>query len=386
MPIMRLLSMQPMIFILFLVVAYCLHISINHQPSITSIDPYHNVVTTTASSDSLVERNSAYSIASQLNNLPLEDKTWQGEIQNQIRDGEYKQAQTLLLEMAANAVELEDKSQLFDVMLLLADVSSAEQGLEMTEVYLMEVLDIATLADDQKAVARSYQQLGLMHIKSREIARTASNTNDDLWIIRRQIYLEQYRDVTQNLQQVIDSNLSIRRYGAAASAYETLPDYYRTFSDDYLSLQAAAQAAKLYASSGRIDRSREIIARFSQDQIAPAQVMVINSEINQLYQQYRNDFEQTAQARQYQELYYYYKNQGQYHRAWNLRILASKSQVKSSTRLMYQRQTDVMAILYNSNFAMDKARDYLQQASQLFETQGEEDLYADTQWMKSLIY
>jgi hypothetical protein len=82
--------MQPMIFILFLVVAYCLHISINHQPSITSIDPYHNVVTTTASSDSLVERNSAYSIASQLNNLPLEDKTWQGEIQNQIRDGEYK--------------------------------------------------------------------------------------------------------------------------------------------------------------------------------------------------------------------------------------------------------------------------------------------------------
>lgn len=384
MQIKRLLSVQSII--LFLVVGYCLHIYINHLSSSTSIDIGIKSDTTIVNSDSLVERNSEYSITSQLKSLPQEDKTLQVLIQKQLQAGQYKQAQTLLLEMAANAVELGDKSQLFNVMMLLGEVSSAEQELEMAEVYLMEALDIATLADDKKAVARSYQQLGRLHIKSREIARTASNTYDDLWLIRRQIYQGEYRDVTENLQQVIDSNLSIRRYGAAASAYETMSEHYLNFSDNYLSFQAAEQAIKLYASFGRIDRSREVLAKFNQGQIDPAQILLINNQIDQLSQQYRENVEQTVQARQYQMLYHHYISKGQIQRAWNLRILASKSQAKVGTRLMYQRQADVMAILYNSNFAMDKAKDYLQLASRLFETQGEDDLYADTQWMKSLIY
>lgn len=384
MQVKSLISVQSVI--LFLIVTYCVHLTLNHLSTTTSVDPFVEVVTAPASSDSLVERNSEYSIASQLNHLPLEDKVQQHDIQMLLQDGQYKQAQTALLEMAANAVIRGNQSLLFDVMLLLGDVSSAEQELEMTEVYLMEALDIATRADDQHAVARSYQQLGRLHIKSREIARTASNTYDDLWIVRQQIQQGQYRNVTKNLQQVIDSNLSVRRYGAAASAYETLSEYYRTFNDDYLSIQAAGEAAKLYASSGRLDRSREILATFSHDQIDPTQARVINDEVTQLYRQYQLDVEQIAQTRQYQMLYHHYQNQGQTERAWNLRILASKSKAKTSTRLMYQRQADVIAILYNSNFSMDKARGYLQQASLLFTAQGEDGLYADTQWMKTLIY
>jgi hypothetical protein len=53
---------------------------------------------------------------------------------------------------------------------------------------------------------------------------------------------------------------------------------------------------------------------------------------------------------------------------------------------MYSRQADVLAILYSSNFEMDKARDYLNQASNLFAMQGEDELYANTQDMHSLIY
>lgn len=380
-----LMSMQSIMALL--ITGYCLHLTIeNLSPTATSPTITSIATPLFASSDSLVERNSQYSIASQFNRLSFENESLQFKIRELLQSSQFRQAQTLLLEMAAKSVEQNDKTKLISVMLLLGEVASAEQELEKAEVYLMEALDIAILAGDGKAKAQSYQQLGKLHIKTREVARTAGNAYDDLWLIRRQIQQGQYRDISQNLQQVIDTNISIRRFGAAASAYETMAEYYHLFNDDYLSLQAASEAAKLYASSGRLDRSREILSTFRLDQINSVQVTAVSDEVNHLFQQYQLDVAQSAQAKHYQMLYHHYLNQGETQRAWNLRIQASKSNSKVSTRLMYQRQADVIAILYNSNFAMDKARTYLQQASNLFATQGEEEMYADTQWMKSLIY
>ena len=385
MQVINLVSVKTVIVVL--IVGYCLHLYVGNMSS-RALVPSSSLLTslTFASSDSLAKRNSQYSIESQIEKLSFESEALEFKIMALLRTNQFKQAQTLLLEVAAKSVEQIDKAKLIRVMLLLGEVASAEQELENAEVYLMEALDIAILAGDEKATAQAYQQLGKLHIKSREIARRASNTYDDLWVIRHQIQQGQYRDVTQNLQQVIDANLEIRRYGAAASAYETMAQYYQKFHDDYLSLQAASEAAKLYASSGRLDRSREILASFEQDQVGTAQLAAINDEVERLFQQYRRDVEQSAQARDYQILYHHYQNLGETQRAWNLRILASQSSAKVSTRLMYQRQADVIAILYNSNFAMDKARNYLQQAGQLFLTQGEEGMYEDTEWMKSLIY
>lgn len=385
MQVKNLLSVQSMIVIL--ITGYCLHIYIeNMSPSTTLASPNGTTGPAFVNTDLLVERDKQYSIANQLNSLSFENKSLQLKIRALLQASQFKQAQTALLEIAAKSVEQNDKARLVSVMLLLGEVASAEQELEMAEVYLMEALDIAILAGDERASAKSYQQLGKLHIKSRELARTASNTYDDLWLIRRQIQQGQYRDVTEGLQQVIDTNLSIRRYGAAASAYETMAAYYKKFNDDYLSLQAASEAAKLYASSGRLDRSREILGTFRQDQIDSTQFSIITEEVDLIFQQYQLDVEQSAQTRHYQTLYHHYQNQGKTQRAWNLRILASKSNAKAGTRLMYQRQADVIAILYNSNFAMDKARSYLQQASNLFAAQGEEGMHADTQWMQSLIY
>lgn len=381
----RFLSIPSLLVIL--VAAYILQVYINNLTSRNQLDAFNvNTRSPFQYSNPLVEGNNQSSMSNQLSHLALDDETLKVHIRQLLQDKQFRQAQTSLLEVAAEAVENGNQSRLTSLMMLLGEVASAEQELEMAEVYLMEALDIAILAGDDRATALGYQQLGRLHIKSREIARTASNAYDDLWLIRRQIQQGQYRDVAHNLQQVIDVNLAIRRYGAAASAYETMADYYLGFHDDYLSLQAASEAAKLYASSGRLERSREILAAFNPDQIDSAQISVINDEINQLFQQYLQDVEQSAQARQYQMLYHHYLNQGETQRAWNLRILASKSSAKVSTRLMYQRQADVMAILYNSNFAMEKARDYLQQASHLFATQGDEAMYADTQWMTTLIY
>ena len=239
---------------------------------------------------------------------------------------------------------------------------------------------------DILAEANTYQQLGKLHIRSRELARIAGNTYENLWHVKNAIYRGEFRFVEENLRKVIDTSIDIQRYGAAADAYETLARFHRRFHDDYQAQSAALEAAKLYASSGQITRSRAIVSALEQEGVAASTLSRMNAEITDLFQQHQNNIEQTAQARDYQMLYRYYNSRGEYERAWKLRILASKSLAKTNARSMYSRQADVLAILYSSNFEMDKARDYLNQASNLFAMQGEDDLYANTQDMHSLIY
>ncbi len=85
-------------------------------------------------------------------------------------------------------------------------------------------------------------------------------------------------------------------------------------------------------------------------------------------------------------LYRYYKGKGEFERAWKLRIKASQALAKTSERSMYQRQSEVMAILYSSNFAMNKAKRYLSQAGELYAAEGADKLSLDAQDMQALIY
>jgi hypothetical protein len=320
-------------------------------------------------------------ISIQLDQLKLDQH-----IQDLLKNSQFKQARVTLLEMAALAVQQDDKNRLSNIMLLLGKVATNEMEFDAAEVYLQEALDIAVRSGDTLAEAKTYQQLGKLHIRSRELARIAGNAYENLWHVRNQIYRGEYRFAEENLRQIIDTSVAIQRYGAAASAYETLAKFHRRFHDDYQAQSAAQEAAKLYASSGQLNRSRQIVSLLEQEGVAPSALSLINAEIIGLFKQHQNNVEQTAQARDYQMLYQYYNSRGEFERAWKLRILAGKSLARTSARSMYSRQADVMAILYSSNFAMDKARGYLNQASNLFAIQGEDDLYASTQDMQSLIY
>ncbi len=317
----------------------------------------------------------------EIDNAPLEL-----EIRELLLDGDFKKSTTMLLEIAALAIQQGDKKKLGKIMLLLGEVATNEQELDMAEVYLQEALDIALQSGDKMAAALSYQQFGRLHIRSRELARDAGTAYDNLWIARNQMFMGQYLEAGVNLRQVIDTNLEIRRYGAAAGAYETLSDFHRHFHDDYLAQEAAMEAARLYASSGQIYRSRRILGSLKNEGLDGLQTESLQAEIDDLFEQHQNDVRQTAIARDYQMLYRHYKARGDSERAWKLRILASKSLAKTSGRSMYARQADVLAILYDSNFTMNKAKNYLDQASNLFADQGEDDLSASTQDMYSLIY
>jgi hypothetical protein len=318
--------------------------------------------------------------------VQLDQLKFDQHIHDLIANSEFKQARVTLMEKAALAVQGNDKNRLGDIMLLLGKVATNEMEFGVAEAYLEEALDIATQSGDTLAEASTYQQLGKLHIRSRELARIAGNAYENLWHVKNQIYMGEYRFAEDNLRRIIDTSIAIQRYGAAANAYETLAKFHRRFHDDFQAQSALLEAAKLYASSGRLERSRQIIAGLEQESVDASTASLMKAEIAELYQQHQANVSQIAQAREYQMLYQYYNSKGEFERAWKLRILASKSLASTSESSMYSRQADVMAILYNSNFAMDKALSYLDRASDLFAIRGDDDLYANARDMKSLIY
>ena len=325
-------------------------------------------------------------IDEQIGRLRLNDFQLEADLAKLLEEGDFKHARTQLLEIAASAVKDNNQKQLGDVLLLLGSAAIDEQEINAAESLLYEALDIAIRQGDTMAMGRSYQQLGRLNIKTRALARYASEAYDKLWQARNQIFMGQFRDAELNLQQVIDSNLDIRRYGAAASAYETLADFHSRFHDDYQAQQAGMEAARLYASTGQLSRSSRVIENLKRQGLDQHQLQTLNAEIENLFEQHQRDANQTARAKDMQMLYHHHLNQGDSQQAWQVRIQASQTLANTSDRSMFQRQAEVMAILYSSNFAMDRAKRYLDQAGELFSGSGAEEIAAETASMASLIY
>ena len=330
--------------------------------------------------------NTAPNISEQIQRLKLYDHELESRIQVLLDDGQFKQARTLLLELAAQAVEDNNEKQLGDILLLLGGVAIDEQEINSAELLLQEALEIAIRQNDPMAMGRSYQQLGRLNIKTRALARYASEAYDQLWQVRNQIFLGEFRNVESNLQQVIDANVKIKRFGAAAAAQETMADYHYRFHDSYQAEQAGAEAAKLYASSGQLARSNRVIEKLARQGMATEKMQSLNREIDELYQQIQSDSQQLGRAKDLQMLYYYHLRNGDSRSAWKSRIEASRMLAQTSERSMFQRQAEVMAISYTSNFAMERAERYLNQAGELFSGLGAEENAIEALDMQSLIY
>ncbi|MCP4387723.1 MAG: hypothetical protein GY802_05475, partial [Gammaproteobacteria bacterium] len=68
------------------------------------------------------------------------------------------------------------------------------------------------------------------------------------------------------------------------------------------------------------------------------------------------------------------------------RIKSSETLADTGDRSLYQRHADVIAVLYNSNFAMDRARKYLDKAGHIYGGSGVEEMLQQTRDMEILIY
>ncbi len=325
-------------------------------------------------------------IDAELKRLELGDAARDRLIRELLQQKKYQQARTQLLEVAGAAVAQNDQTRLGDTLLLLGEVAINQQELAAAEIYLQEALYLSMEQDNLMGTARSYQLLGQLNIRARELARQASNTNDDLWQARNAISRGFYQGVNENLRRVVQENLAIRRYGAAADAWEALASLHDKIHDDYLAQQARIEAAKLYASTGQMAHVHRLIDGLDDGLISASDLAGVKREIRALFDEHQQDLIKTSQARDYQMFYHHYLRKGEFERAWEFRIKASETLAGAGDRAIFQRQADVIAVLYNSNFAMDRARKYLDKAGNIYGASGVDEMLEQTLEMESLIY
>ena len=327
-----------------------------------------------------------FDIDAELARLELDDVERDHLIRELLHEGKFKQARTHLLEVAAASILQDDQTRLGNTLQLLGEVAINQQELSTAEIYLQEALYLAMSQNDVIGTARCYQLLGQLNIHARELARRAANTYDELWQARNSIARGLYQGVNENLQKVIQDNLDIKRFGAAADAWEALASLHDKVHDGYQAQQARIEAARLYAVTGQVSHVHRLMDGLDPGLISDADRSDIEREIEGLFRQHHQDLVRTSQARDYQMLYHHYLRIGQLERAWNFRIKSAETLVGTSDRSVYQRQADVIAVLYNSNFAMDRARRYLDQAGRIYTDSGLPQELGQTRDMEARIY
>jgi hypothetical protein len=327
-----------------------------------------------------------FDIDGEISRLELADARRDRQIRDLLHQKKYAQARTRLLEVAAEAVARDDQRKLGDTLMLLGEVAINEQELSAAEIYLQEALYLTMSRGNVLGTARTYQLLGQFNIHVRELARRAANTYDQLWQARNSIARGYYRGVEENLHAVIDENLRIRRYGAAADAWEALASLHDKVYDAYQAQQARVEAARLYAATGQMTHVHRLLDGLDRSLISAADVADIEREMGALFEQHEKDVIRASQAHDYQMMYHHYLRLGEVEQAWKFRIKSSEILAGSSDRAIFQRQADVLAVLYNSNFAMDRARKYLDQAGSIYQDNGVREMLNETRDMESLIY
>ena len=234
------------------------------------------------------DRNS-FDIDAEMARLQLDDARRDRLIRDLLQQRRYSQARTLLLEVAAAAVEQEDQGRLGDTLLLLGEVAINQQELSAAEIYLQEALYLTMSQDNVLATARCYQLLGQLNIRARELARRASNTYDQLWQARNAIARGMYRGVSENLHAVIEENLAIRRYGAAADAWEALASLHDRVQDGYQAQLARLEAARLFASSGQMTHVHRLLDGLDRSLLSANGYAAVEREMNELFEQHQQD-------------------------------------------------------------------------------------------------
>ena len=327
-----------------------------------------------------------FDIDGEINKLELGDARRDQRVRDLLHQQEYAQARTLLLEVAAAAVIQVDQKKLGDTLLLLGEVAINQQELTAAEIYLQEALYLTMEQGNVLGTARTYQLLGQLNIRARELARRAANTHDELWQARNAIARGFYQGVNESLHAVIDENMGIRRYGAAAGAWETLGALHDKEYDSYEAQQARLEAARLYAATGQMTHVYRLLDGLDSSLINDAGVAEIEREMTVLFEQHEDDVIRMSQARDYQMLYHHYMRLGKVEQAWKFRIKSSETRANGSDRAMFQRQADVIAVLYNSNYAMDRAKKYLDQAGNIYQDNDARKMHDETRDMEALIY
>lgn len=312
--------------------------------------------------------------------------TLRGEIQAMLDAGDHLEARAHLIERAALANSEGDKKSLGYVLALLGEVSIESRDLAAAGIYLVESLSVFDESGDTVGQAYAYMQLGRMHIESRAIARHASDAYNLILLARFQMTNYQDDAAEANLREAIGASLDIDRFGTAASALESLARLQAGKGLTSQSEESLFRAAELYAACGQAHRAAGILDKLAAQGVDRTRIDENRRTVAEALETFEIDTGYVRQARDYRSLYYQYRHAGDEKRAWSFRIRAAQVLAQSSKRAMYYRQPDVMALLYESNFAMINAESFVEHAAMLFASQGAEDMARSARNLTSLIF
>lgn len=315
----------------------------------------------------------------QLQSTPSTSHTLPADIAALIAAEKYKQAKRQLLQQAATAVDQSDDHSLATILSHLAELALLQSEIDTAEVYLAEALDLFQQVDDEVAEAGVYVQMGRLHLITRQRARMASDAYDTLLVARWKISHDQFYSIEAELRRAAENNLSLNRFGAAASTFETLFKGYSKQGNYDLAQQAGAEAVKLLAASGQQNNALAMIDTMRQRGIAESVFTDLQGEIAQLSREYNDSVHALGAARDQALLYNQLQARGDVVNAWRFRQQAEESRANASARARYRRQPDVLVELYKSNFSMEDAQSSLQHAREVYQRHG-----IDIQLVKNL--
>ncbi len=309
-----------------------------------------------------------------------------GSVAGLIEDGDFAGAKKQLLELASLAVEAGDQATLARVLAELGELALVQTDIDAAELYLAEALDVYQQLGDEISTAGVFMQFGRLHLLSRERARQASDAYDQLLIARWRISHNQFDRAEQDLKKIASTNLELNRFGAAASAYETLFSGYSKTQQYDQAQSAGLEAARLHAASGRVFEAEAMLEKMRQQGISDSVFEGFEAEIDRLTQEFEDSVNAIAVAKDQEQLYNQLLARGDVVQAWRFREKAEQSLARASSRAQYRRQPDVLVELYRSNDSMSNARSSLQRAQEVYLRYGLESEARQSENLQARIY
>ena len=314
-------------------------------------------------------------------NYPLPDH-----IAKALPEGDSDSVRTRLMNKAAMAVRDEDRLALANQLALLGAAALADSDLDTAEVYLDEALSVYEEEDDQLGIGSVELLRGRVALVERERARDAAYAYDKIQLAGWSVAKSRFSEAEASLQSAIEENLRLDRTAAAAAGFEMLERGYRSEGNLMEAQDAAVEAMLLHAASGRSLRAEAMLESLAANGMSLEDIQLNKRRINNAQHEYEYAIHQVGKARDFEQLYRHFINEGDPVQAWQFRLKANDSLAKASKRAMHRRQTGIIALLYNSNDSRREATASFNRARSLFELQERDDLIEYTDAAKKRIY
>ncbi len=291
-----------------------------------------------------------------------------------------------LLMQASEAVG-QDNNLLFGESMKMLGVNALRtQDIDSASLYLDEALEIYEELGDEMGIANVELLRGELNLKKRAQARRAALAYDSLQQARWKVSHGQFYDALDQLHHIVQENLALNRFGAAAAAYQTIYKGYTDHGQLYEAQQAGIEIVKLHASSGRPLKASAMIEQLQANGLDETTVQQLTQDNLNLQLEYEESVTQMGRARDYQQLYHYFINAGDPVRAWQFRLKSQASLRSVSKRAMHRSQTGVLALLYTSNDHMESAQRSLDRAQRLFTNNDRPELSEASESLQELVF